>query len=148
MLRTRRVPKSYRRIMENLRARIRPTRPSLSPIIEVPNENNSNYNTNNYISNSNNSAPGHNEGQLLAIMAAPRSGRPIAFRNVSTPAAAAAAAPQAIRPVAAPGGGGGGAGAFKPSFGSAFKKPGTGGARFSAKRRTHRSKKLKSRRRR
>ena len=79
------------------------------------------------MSNSNNSAPGQNEDRLREIMAAPSIRGPVAFRNVSTPVAAAAAAPRAIRPVAAiaPGG----AGAFKPSLGSAFKKPGTGGAR-------------------
>lgn len=134
---TRRIPKSYKKIMENLEKRIRRMRPRLSPIEEYAFENNSNNENNNSVGNSNNNI-GHNEEQLKIAMAAPAAG-PVKLRNMATPVPMMLA-PQAIRPVAAPGGG---ISAFKSSFGSAFKKPGTSGGR-----RRSRTKKLTRRRRR
>lgn len=128
--------------------RVRPVKPSVSPIEEFALENNSNYENENYIGESNNNI-GHNEELLRQAMAAPAAG-PVRLLATPAPMAAVSAAPQAMKPVAlaaAPGGGGGGA-AFKPSFSSAFKKVGTGGARRVAKRCTRRSKNLTRRRRR
>lgn len=122
---TRRIPKSYKKIMENLEKRIRRMKPRLSPIEEYAFENNSNNENNNSVVNS--------EEQLKIAMAGP-----VKLRNMATPLPMVFA-PQAIRPVAAPGGG---ISAFKPSFGSAFKKPGTSGGR-----RRSRTKKLTRRRR-